>query len=226
MCDFVKSLVPRDTFKAAGGAAGAPAVLPAGKLSPSLLPFASDTTPGPANTRDPRYLGDFGAQESASNGMLGIALNLGGAAVFDGNQDAAGVRASRAGRRRDDVLHPRIIKDSVETGLAPSVADAGVTLVATRAGCPLEWRRLKDRRCHPPSRTARSATSSASDRHCALFELLQTGLRLEHPETRRCSTSFDDTTGEVSGTWVLGRPPGGKPGLLFYHHGRQRGCNH
>ena len=30
------------------------------------------------------------------------------------------------------------------------------------------------------------------------------------------STSFDDTTGQVSGTWVLGRPPGAKPGLLFY----------
>ena len=30
------------------------------------------------------------------------------------------------------------------------------------------------------------------------------------------STSFDDTTGEVSGTWVLGRPLAAKPGLLFY----------
>ena len=30
------------------------------------------------------------------------------------------------------------------------------------------------------------------------------------------NTSFDDTTGEVSGTWVLGRPPAAKPGLLFY----------
>jgi predicted enzyme related to lactoylglutathione lyase len=30
------------------------------------------------------------------------------------------------------------------------------------------------------------------------------------------STSFDDTTGEVSGTWVLGRSPAAKPGLLFY----------
>ena len=30
------------------------------------------------------------------------------------------------------------------------------------------------------------------------------------------STAFDDTTGEVSGAWVLGRPPGGQPGLLFY----------
>ncbi len=30
------------------------------------------------------------------------------------------------------------------------------------------------------------------------------------------STAFDDTTGEVSGAWVLGRPPSGKPGLLFY----------
>src|SRR6266478_5437384 len=30
------------------------------------------------------------------------------------------------------------------------------------------------------------------------------------------STSFDDTTGEVSGAWVLGRPPGAAPGLLLY----------
>jgi uncharacterized protein len=30
------------------------------------------------------------------------------------------------------------------------------------------------------------------------------------------ATSFDDVTGEVSGTWVLGRRPAGKPGLLFY----------
>ncbi len=30
------------------------------------------------------------------------------------------------------------------------------------------------------------------------------------------STAFDDTVGEVSGAWVLGRPPAAKPGLLFY----------
>jgi predicted enzyme related to lactoylglutathione lyase len=30
------------------------------------------------------------------------------------------------------------------------------------------------------------------------------------------NTAFDDTTGEVSGTWVLGRPPSSVPGLLFY----------
>jgi uncharacterized protein len=30
------------------------------------------------------------------------------------------------------------------------------------------------------------------------------------------SIAFDDTTGQVSGTWVLGRPPGSTPGLLFY----------
>jgi uncharacterized protein len=30
------------------------------------------------------------------------------------------------------------------------------------------------------------------------------------------STAFDDTIGEVSGAWVLGRPPAAKPGLLFY----------
>ncbi len=30
------------------------------------------------------------------------------------------------------------------------------------------------------------------------------------------STAFDDTVGAVSGTWVLGRPPAAKPGLLLY----------
>ena len=30
------------------------------------------------------------------------------------------------------------------------------------------------------------------------------------------ATAFDDTTGEVSGSWVLGRSPSEKPGLLFY----------
>ena len=30
------------------------------------------------------------------------------------------------------------------------------------------------------------------------------------------STAFDDTTGEVSGTWVVGRPPSSAPGLLLY----------
>lgn len=30
------------------------------------------------------------------------------------------------------------------------------------------------------------------------------------------STAFDDGVGEVSGTWVVGRPPSGTPGLLFY----------
>lgn len=29
-------------------------------------------------------------------------------------------------------------------------------------------------------------------------------------------TAFDDTTGEVSGTWVRGRPPAAEPGLLLY----------
>jgi predicted enzyme related to lactoylglutathione lyase len=28
--------------------------------------------------------------------------------------------------------------------------------------------------------------------------------------------AFDDTIGEVSGTWVLGRPASAQPGLLFY----------
>ena len=29
-------------------------------------------------------------------------------------------------------------------------------------------------------------------------------------------TAFDDTTGQVSGSWVLGRPPAASPGLLVY----------
>ncbi len=29
-------------------------------------------------------------------------------------------------------------------------------------------------------------------------------------------TAFDDSTGEVSGTWVHGRPPASAPGLLVY----------
>src|SRR5215470_1423656 len=30
------------------------------------------------------------------------------------------------------------------------------------------------------------------------------------------STAFDDSVGQVSGTWVVGRPPATKLGLLFY----------
>ena len=30
------------------------------------------------------------------------------------------------------------------------------------------------------------------------------------------STSFDDTVGQVSGAWVIGRPPATNPGLLVY----------
>jgi len=30
------------------------------------------------------------------------------------------------------------------------------------------------------------------------------------------STAFDDAVGEVSGTWVVGRPPSREPGLLLY----------
>jgi predicted enzyme related to lactoylglutathione lyase len=30
------------------------------------------------------------------------------------------------------------------------------------------------------------------------------------------SLAFDDAVGEVSGTWILGRPPSSQPGLLLY----------
>ena len=29
-------------------------------------------------------------------------------------------------------------------------------------------------------------------------------------------SAFDDTTGQVSGSWVVGRPPSSQPGLLIY----------
>jgi uncharacterized protein len=32
------------------------------------------------------------------------------------------------------------------------------------------------------------------------------------------STAFDDTTGAVSGAWVVGRPAAAEPGLLVYIH--------
>jgi predicted enzyme related to lactoylglutathione lyase len=35
-------------------------------------------------------------------------------------------------------------------------------------------------------------------------------------QRRDGSTAFDDTTGEVSGSWVLGRQPAAQPGLLLY----------
>jgi predicted enzyme related to lactoylglutathione lyase len=30
------------------------------------------------------------------------------------------------------------------------------------------------------------------------------------------ATAFDDATGQVSGTWVIGRPPAAAPGLMVY----------
>jgi uncharacterized protein len=30
------------------------------------------------------------------------------------------------------------------------------------------------------------------------------------------STAFDDVTGQVSGSWIVGRPPATTPGVLFY----------
>ncbi len=49
--------------------------------------------------------------------MLGIALDFGGAAIFDSDQDAAGVRAVVRAGGVDDALHAHIIKDSWRRGL-------------------------------------------------------------------------------------------------------------
>jgi len=53
--------------------------------------------------------------------------------------------------------------------------------------------------------------SDACHRHCEFLELLQTGLRIEHSVASLSLT----TTGEASGTWVLGRPHSAKPNLLL-----------
>ena len=53
-------------------------------------------------------------------------------------------------------------------------------------------------------------------RHCAFFLLFKRVFGWNIRKRGDGSTAFDDSTGEVSGTWVLGRPPGAKLGLLFY----------
>ena len=50
--------------------------------------------------------------------------------------------------------------------------------------------------------------------HSADFYARVLGWRLRQREDGR--TAFDDATGEVSGTWVVGRNPSSEPGLLFY----------
>jgi hypothetical protein len=56
----------------------------------------------------------------------------------------------------------------------------------------------------------------ARHRHCAIGRLLQDGLRLNIRQRGDGRAAFDDTTGQVSGTWVLGRSPSPGPGLLIY----------
>src|SRR6202158_1675975 len=125
--NLVESLVPRDAFKSrsirwSDGVAGRPRPsFPQGNRSLRL--YASHRIQLPIRRVNAvQILGDFGAKESAGNGMLRIALNFGSAAVFDSDQNAAGVRAIVRAGGVNDALHPRIIKDSVETGLAPSAA--------------------------------------------------------------------------------------------------------
>ena len=55
-------------------------------------------------------LGNFGAEESAGDGVSGIALNFGGAAIFDGNENAAGIGTIVRAGGVDYALHVVIIK--------------------------------------------------------------------------------------------------------------------
>ncbi|MDQ2982726.1 MAG: VOC family protein [Actinomycetota bacterium] len=51
------------------------------------------------------------------------------------------------------------------------------------------------------------------ERSAAFYESVF-GWKIRHPREGR--TAFDDTTGEVSGAWVTGRPAAAEPGLLLY----------
>src|SRR6266852_2888591 len=97
MRNFVESLVPGDAFKSglirwSDGMAGRgrPALHSLEQWSPLRLHPSHRIQHAIRRVHAVQILGDFGAKESAGNGVPGITLNLGGAAVFDGDQDAAG----------------------------------------------------------------------------------------------------------------------------------------
>ena|SRR5438105_12564209 len=124
MRNFVERLVPRDAFKSrlirwGDGMAGRPRpAFPQG--SRSLRLYASHRIQDPIRrVHAVQILGDFGTKESAGNGMRRITLDFGGAAVFDGDEDAAGVGAIVRAGGVDNALHSQIIKDSVRDGACP-----------------------------------------------------------------------------------------------------------
>ena len=84
----------------------------------SLRPYPSHRIQHPLRrVHAVQILGDFRAKKPAGNRVHGIALNLDGAPVFNGDQNATSVRAIVRAGGVDNALHSRII---VETGLAPS----------------------------------------------------------------------------------------------------------
>src|SRR5580658_5556254 len=109
MGNFVESFVPGDAFKNLAGG-GARATRAFGFYASHRI----ENAVGGVNTI--QILSDFGAEESAGDGVFGITLDPGGATALDGNQHAAGVWAIVRAGGVDDALHPQII---VETLLAP-----------------------------------------------------------------------------------------------------------
>src|SRR6266481_4350454 len=114
--NFVEGLIPRDAFKSRlirwgdGMAGRGRPSFPQGSRSLRLYPSHRIQDPI-RRVHAVQIFGDFGTKESAGNGMLRIALNFGGAAIFNGDEDAAGVRAVVRAGGVDDALHPQIIKD-------------------------------------------------------------------------------------------------------------------
>src|SRR5260370_36032502 len=83
--NFVKSLIPGDAFKSrlTRWSDGRPRPsFPQGSCPLRLHP-SHRIQHAIRRVHAVQILGDFGAKESAGNGMLGIALDFGGAAVFN-----------------------------------------------------------------------------------------------------------------------------------------------
>jgi uncharacterized protein len=71
-------------------------------------------------------------------------------------------------------------------------------------------------RCLPRLPTERSAISSFPKDIQRSAEFYQRVFGWNIRKRGDGATAFDDTTGEVSGSWVVGRPPAATPGLMMY----------
>ena len=108
MGDFVERLVPGDALEAIRLCRADTLVRVSPRSFRSDAPHRIKHTIGRIDSI--KIFGNFGAEKSLGDRVLGIALNFGGASVFDGDQDAAGIGTVVRAGGVDDALHPRIIE--------------------------------------------------------------------------------------------------------------------